>query len=215
MRVVIPVALLIIAGGAAWWLLQPEARRTTVPPARTTASAQAQPVSRAGAPTTMAPSAARPAASGSKLPGTVTNALNDTIRDRIRRDLVRKSAQGVIDKVAVQAPATKAGGVMSREAVKFAIDQSKPGIVDCYEQALEKTPDLAGRLTMKFTVHVKEGVGTLRDAEVVEDGLGNPFLGMCALGAVAKVEFEAEEDGVITVNYPFNLNPGPKAPKGE
>ena len=211
MRVVIPLALVIVAG-ALWWVLQPAPRDTAVPDVAPTTAKNTAPTDAAEAdqPERDDPAPARPRQPNSTLPPAVTNALSNTMRDRIRADLVRKSAQGVLDKVAVQAPATKAAGPMDREAVRFAVEQAKPGIVDCYAQALEEAPELAGKLTMKFTVHVKDGVGTLRDAEVADDGLGNPFLGMCALGALAKVEFEGEQDGVVTVNYPFNLSPGEK-----
>ncbi|MGK0362508.1 MAG: hypothetical protein ACI9U2_004829, partial [Bradymonadia bacterium] len=203
MRVAVPVALLLIVVGAVWWALQTAERETSVPEA---AIASTLPPQTAGVIandlTPRAPPSARPT---STLSNAVATALSDIVRERVRRDKVRKSAEGVLAKVAVQAPPAKA--VMSQKAVRFAIDQSRFGIEDCYAQALAKSPKLAGRLTMKFSVHVKDGLGTLRDAEVVEDGLGNPFLGMCALGAVAKVEFDAEEDGVVIVSYPFNLSP--------
>ena len=206
MRVVIPVVLVLVAG-AVWWALQPAPRATVVPQSASTASPNAprvEPEALRSEPRTPISTQARqaPSRAPAKAPS------SDADSPRARRAQVQSSAQAVLDKVAVQAPPTKAPGVMSPEAVRFAVSQSKPGVVDCYTQALKTSPDLAGRLTMKFTVHVEGGVGTLRDAEVIEDGLANPFLGMCALGAVAKVEFEAEEDGIITVHYPFTLSPG-------
>lgn len=205
MRVVVPVALLLMAVGAVWWALQPVERTTSVPEA---ATASTLPPKMTGVMaddrTPRAPSSARPL---STPPNAVTTAVDESARNKLRRDKVRKSAESVLAKVAVQAPPAKA--VMGQKAVRFAIDQSRLGIEDCYVQALAKNPKLAGRLLMKFSVHVKDGVGTVQDAEVVDDGLGNPFLGMCALGAVAKVEFDAEEDGVVIVTYPFKLSPEP------
>lgn len=218
MRLAIPVALLIIAG-AAWWALQP----TDAPPPRSAAPASAPastPARRATPPPpqpALQPEPALLPAEGEaapvpSVPSAGLSAQQIAASQKLlEREMAKVQAAAILEKVAEQAPETKQPA-LSADAVKFAIDQAKPGIVDCYEQALEKAPDLAGAFTVRFTIHAENGAGTLRDAEIVADELGNPFLGMCALNAIAKVEFDAKADGVVTVNYPFNLKPS-KAPQ--
>ena len=51
-------------------------------------------------------------------------------------------------------------------------------------------------------------MGRLGDAEILEDGMNNPFMGACVLEALAKVEYPAPEgQGEITVKYPFIFKP--------
>lgn len=94
------------------------------------------------------------------------------------------------------------------EAVKGAVEQAKPLVADCYAQALRRTPDLAGRLTVKFTVVQEAGEGRIRDAEVVDEGLQRPFLEMCVLDALGQMTYPAPEgEGEVVVTYPFVLQP--------
>ncbi|MEZ4437433.1 MAG: AgmX/PglI C-terminal domain-containing protein [bacterium] len=94
------------------------------------------------------------------------------------------------------------------EAVKGAVEQAKPLVADCYAQALRRTPDLAGRLTVRFTVVQEAGEGRIRDAEVVDEGLQRPFLEMCVLDALGQMTYPAPEgEGEVVVTYPFVLQP--------
>lgn len=97
---------------------------------------------------------------------------------------------------------------LDADDVQTAVRAAKPAVAGCYEQALKRTPDLAGRLLVRFTIRQGEGKGSLGDAEVIEDGLGNPFLGMCVIDALAKVDYPAPTGrGEVVVNYPFVLKP--------
>jgi hypothetical protein len=96
------------------------------------------------------------------------------------------------------------------EDVQDAIAAAKPAVLTCYEEALKSRADLAGVLKVRFTVESASGAGRLRDAEIVDDGLGGPFLGMCVLKALADVDYPAPPGGEpLTVTYPFRLSPGP------
>ncbi|MCB9536904.1 MAG: AgmX/PglI C-terminal domain-containing protein [Myxococcales bacterium] len=113
-------------------------------------------------------------------------------------------------------PAGDAGASTARldaEDVQTAIQAAKPAVAGCYEQALKRTPDLGGRLLVQFTIRQGEGKGSLGDAEVIEDGLGNPFLGMCVIDALAKVDYPAPSgQGEVVVKYPFVLKPAEGEP---
>jgi outer membrane biosynthesis protein TonB len=103
-------------------------------------------------------------------------------------------------------PAEPAPPALNRDDIKDAISAARPAVQRCYEDALKGNPDLAGNLKVRFTVVQSGGTGHLRDAEIAEDDTGNPFLGMCALKALAEVEFPAPgRDGVVTVTYPFRF----------
>jgi len=101
---------------------------------------------------------------------------------------------------------------LRKEDVREAVGAAKPAITECYEQALERSPKLAGRLKVEFTLVKEGGVGRLDDARIIDDeedgAINHPFLAMCALKALADLEFPAPEgEGTMTVRYPFMLSP--------
>ena len=119
------------------------------------------------------------------------------------RDLVKQKLR----EAAGQAPEPKKATVR-KEDVQAAVKVARPGIKACFEQALLRNPQLGGRLKVKFTLVTKDGVGKLNDAEIVGDeeegALNHPFMAMCALKALADVEYPAPEgEGELTVTYPF------------
>lgn len=108
--------------------------------------------------------------------------------------------------VEVDAAVDAAAPAISAEGVRLAIEGARPMVADCYGQALRRTPDLAGRLTVRFTVVQQAGEGRIRDAEVVDEGLRRPFFEMCVLDALGQMTYPSpEEDGEVLVTYPFVL----------
>lgn len=98
----------------------------------------------------------------------------------------------------------------ARVAVQNAVNSAKPLVADCYTQALAHSPELGGTLKVSFTVVPDaEGVGRIRDAEVLDDGLRQPFLEMCVLEALGTAEYPTPEgaEGELKVTYPFVLQP--------
>ena len=97
-----------------------------------------------------------------------------------------------------------------KEAIQEAVRLATPHISRCYEQLLVKKPDAAGKIVVEFTFKAVDGAGKLMNAEIPEDGLNHPFMGMCVLEALAKVEYpEPDGPGEITVRYPFKFAPSP------
>lgn len=97
---------------------------------------------------------------------------------------------------------------VDRHAVKAAITAAKPGVTDCYQQALARNPELGGILKVQFTVTRQDGTGRIKDAEIADEGLGNPFFEMCVLTALGEMEYPAPEgEGEVVVTYPFKLQP--------
>jgi len=99
----------------------------------------------------------------------------------------------------------------AKVAVHNAVRSAKPLVAECYTQALVHSPDLAGTLRVRFTVERDAGgVGRIREAAVLDEGLRQPFLEMCVLEALGTAEYPAPEgiDGTLKVTYPFVLRPG-------
>lgn len=132
----------------------------------------------------------------------------------LRARLAMQMKQGLEGSTQIPEEDRTPQGAISKESVQRGIGEAQPAVKACYEEALKGNPGLAGKLTMRFTIVAENGEGRLRDAEVVEDDVGNPFLGMCALDAVAKVVFDVpEQDGEVVVNYPFRFEHTPTEPQ--
>ncbi|AKF08832.1 AgmX/PglI C-terminal domain-containing protein [Sandaracinus amylolyticus] len=92
-----------------------------------------------------------------------------------------------------------AGG-LSREQIRLVVTRNRGQVRHCYEQALQQRPDLAGRLSVAWTVHPEGRVTTA----VVGNGsdLRNAEVEQCVLQAVRRWQFPAT-DGMTAVTYPF------------
>ena len=72
----------------------------------------------------------------------------------------------------------------------------------CYERALNKDPQLSGRLVLTLYVVA----GRVTSAEVEENRTGDLALGDCAVGAARRWRLPAEAEGEFPV--PYLLSPG-------
>lgn len=90
-------------------------------------------------------------------------------------------------------------------------DDYLPLAKSCYENALAKTPDLGGRLVMKFKIVGDKRVGGVVDsAEVEPDNTiqDDAFL-QCVKESMMAVSFDAPpNDGSVTVKYPLIFSSG-------
>jgi len=79
-------------------------------------------------------------------------------------------------------------------------------INQCYAQGLATHPNLAGRVVVRFIIG---GTGSVMGSNVADSSIPVPSVGECIANAVRRWQFQAPEGGgVVTVNYPFNLQPG-------
>ena len=73
----------------------------------------------------------------------------------------------------------------------------------CYERKLQLTPELTGKVAVRFTIGADGGVtaasssGSMPDQSVHE----------CVVKAIKALKFKAPDGGVCTVNYPFMFQP--------
>ncbi|MDC3958586.1 AgmX/PglI C-terminal domain-containing protein [Polyangium jinanense] len=76
----------------------------------------------------------------------------------------------------------------------------------CYEEGLQKTPNLEGRIAVKFVIG-KDG----KVSQAAEDSpatLPDPDVVKCVIAAVETLTFPAPEGGVVKVVYPIMFSPG-------
>lgn len=96
-------------------------------------------------------------------------------------------------------------GLLSPEAIRRVVLRNLGQVNHCYEQGLATSPNIAGRVVVRFVIG---GTGSVMGSNVADNSLGVPSVGECIANAVRRWQFPAPEGGgVVTVNYPFNLQP--------
>lgn len=104
-------------------------------------------------------------------------------------------------------------GTLPAEVIRDTVREAVPFIRFCFEWQLERHPELEGRVTMRWTIQPD---GTVTDAGVLEDALGDETVLQCFRGVVGRLEFPPPEGGgSVTVHYPFVLAGAPEARRPE
>ncbi len=106
-------------------------------------------------------------------------------------------------------------GPLSREYIQDRISEDlMPLAVECYELALDNSPDLRGRLALHFRIEGEPDAGGLVvEAETTDDSeIQHPGLVECMRESMMSVSFDPpEEGGAIEVTYPFVFEPEAEA----
>jgi len=106
-------------------------------------------------------------------------------------------------------------GLLAPEAIRHTILSHMTEVDGCYARARRDTPTLRGRLVAHFTIR---GDGSVSDASIVEAEVPSDHMNVCLLRAIGGWHFpQPAGQGIVTVNYPFNLvddhpSPPPRAP---
>lgn len=80
----------------------------------------------------------------------------------------------------------------------------------CYDEGLARRPNLAGRVTVAFTIAPDGHVG---ESVVADDTTGDGVVASCiARAAGTWVYPQPDPAGVVAVRYPFDLAPTPAPP---
>jgi TonB family protein len=75
----------------------------------------------------------------------------------------------------------------------------------CYEQQLRRNPNLAGKVTIEFTIQPR---GNVTDVRVKENSTGDTAVGTCVANTVGSFRFNpGPEGGSVTYSYPFVFAP--------
>lgn len=92
-----------------------------------------------------------------------------------------------------------------RDGTPIAIAAARPNVTRCYEDQLGSNPDLRGRIAVRFTITAR---GAVRDAEIVEDTVGNEAVSRCVLRFIRQSRFPPPESGgEVQVTYPYVFAP--------
>jgi TonB family protein len=89
-----------------------------------------------------------------------------------------------------------------REAIHRVVQAHKSTIQFCYEKELAKKPDLAGRVTTRFSI---DASGAVTEASVTDSTLGDANVEGCMLRQIKSWKFPAK---ATTVTYPFRFETG-------
>ena len=74
----------------------------------------------------------------------------------------------------------------------------------CYERALKRRPDIAGKLVLRFTI---TAAGTVSSVDIDEDTLRDPEVTACVRAAVQRWRFPAPARAGAEVSFPFVFQP--------
>jgi hypothetical protein len=96
----------------------------------------------------------------------------------------------------------------NRDKIRTVMRTALPDLKGCYETALSKNANLAGKVRVKMTLVNRDGKARVDEAEVMPMGEGDlvaPLFEQCVVGIVARLEFPAlpSDDGKTIVEYPF------------
>lgn len=104
-------------------------------------------------------------------------------------------------KVDTAGPTSAIGtGKLAKDDIAKVVKGRITAVQACYERELKKNPDLAGKVTVQFTIGP---VGRVTDAVVKANTTKSDAVGTCITQRIASWKFPKPEGGEVTVAYPF------------
>lgn len=140
----------------------------------------------------------------------VANPVSPAQREQLLREIA--AARGARKEAPAGTPQNQPPqpGTLPKEYIREQVKEILPLIQECYVNALEKAPDLQGRIILKFTISGEPDIGGLvESAEVgeVSPGLNNPSLQECMRESMYALRFRPPQGGgAVSVTYPFVLS---------
>ena len=111
-------------------------------------------------------------------------------------------AETVDPEVVPEEPETT--GALDREIIQRVVRQHRREITHCYEQRLQRDPNLAGRIEMEWTIAPS---GDVVSASVSESTMDDAEVGRCMARRIQQWVFpEPDGGGIVRVNYPWNFS---------
>lgn len=107
-----------------------------------------------------------------------------------------------------------AAGELSKESIRDAVQAVIEDVKACYDEQLERSPALGGKIILDFTIDAEEGVGGVVDRVEVSDASDEPMrqatqLSECIVDTIYTLELPAPEGGgTVDVSYPMVMSPG-------
>ena len=116
--------------------------------------------------------------------------------------------RGTAGPTIVAPPATDS--MLAPEAIRHTILSHLTEVDGCLARARRDTPTLHGRLVAHFTIR---GDGSVTNVSIIEAEVPSDRMNTCLLRAIGGWHFpQPAGQGIVTVNYPFNLGDAPLAP---
>jgi TonB family protein len=98
-------------------------------------------------------------------------------------------------------------GALSKPVIQAVIRRRLRAVKKCYEQELQNSPKLQGRVVIKIVISAS---GKVSSAEVKESTVPSEPVGACVAEVMRKAQFPAPKGGgIVIVSYPFVFKPGP------
>ncbi|TNF37359.1 MAG: hypothetical protein EP329_03325 [Deltaproteobacteria bacterium] len=91
-------------------------------------------------------------------------------------------------------------GTCDKGEVSTVVRRQQRAVQACYEQRLAARPDLAGSLTVSWTIQPDGSVGS---ASAVADTLGDASFSACVLRVVQRMKFPKPKGGVCVIRWPY------------
>ncbi len=97
-------------------------------------------------------------------------------------------------------------GALDKSLIDAVIKRNMNQIRYCYQRELTKSPDLGGKIVVKFVI-AKDG--TVSSASTKSSTMGNPAVEQCINGRFLRFQFpQPKGGGIVIVSYPFLFAPG-------
>lgn len=93
-------------------------------------------------------------------------------------------------------------GQIDNNAVASVFARRKGAIKSCYERELRRNQNLAGRITLRFTIGTS---GRITAISVTQNTTRDRAIETCIIGKVRNWKFERPSGGAVTFTYPFIL----------
>lgn len=103
----------------------------------------------------------------------------------------------------IQQGKAKVTGPLDKDIIRRITRAHINEIRHCYNQGLQRNPNLAGQVTIDFTIEVP---GTVGDSKVGPSTLRDPAVAECMASRIRRWTFP-KPITPVTVSYPFRLNP--------
>lgn len=102
--------------------------------------------------------------------------------------------------------ASEMRGTIEKAEILRVVKKNVKDVQHCYEQGLQKRPDLQGKVVVKFVVG---RTGTVAGVTIPETELNDRSVEQCIISAALKWTFPTPKgEGLATFAYPFILKPG-------
>lgn len=104
----------------------------------------------------------------------------------------------------VETEAPEVDGALDSEAIARVVKTRMRMVKDCYERELKRSPALAGKIEIEFTI---DSSGRVESARVSNNRMGSEAVASCIISRLQRWRFPAPDGGSVTVNFPFIFTP--------